>query len=191
MVSHIGNNSTPPYTYSIQNLPLPNAVTAVKDLGVIFDVKLKFIVHINKIVVKALARSNLIIKCFLSGDPKTLFLAFARRILEYASCVWSPCSLTYIKKVESVQRRFIKRLKGMIELQYSERLAILGAETLKLRHLKADLMYIYKIVFGLLDVEPDTFDIMLKGGTSTRSGTHCHTFCVEETHGRINARRNF
>ena len=73
MVSHVGNNSTPHYTYSIQNLPLPNVVTAVKDLGIMFDVKLKFNVHINKIVVKALASSNLIIKCFLSRDPTTLF----------------------------------------------------------------------------------------------------------------------
>ena len=78
----------------------------------------------------------------------------------------------------------------MAELQYSVRLAILGAETLELRCLNADLMYIYKIVFGLLDVEYSTFDIKLKGGTSTRSGIHCHAYRVEETHGRINARRN-
>ena len=51
MVSHVGNNSTQPYKYSIQNLPIPNVVTTVKDLGVMFDVKLKFNVHINKIVV--------------------------------------------------------------------------------------------------------------------------------------------
>ena len=55
----------------------------------------------------------------------------------------------------------------MAELQYSERLAILGTETHELRRLKADLMYIYKIVFGLLDVEHGTFYIKLKGGTST------------------------
>ena len=82
-------------------------------------------------------------------------------------------------------------MKGMAELQYSERLATLGAETLQRRSLKAVLMYIYKIVFDLLDIEPGTLDIKLKGGTSTRSGTHCHACCVEETHGRINARRNF
>ena len=70
----------------------------------------------------------------------------------------------------------------MAELQYSERLAILGAETLELRRLKADLMYIYKIVFGRLDVEHGTFDIKLKGGTYTRSETHCHAFCVEGWH---------
>ena len=142
------NNNTPPYTYSIQCLTLQNAITAVKDLGVMFDVKLKFNVHINKIVVKVLARSNLIIKCFSSHDPKTPFLAFTtyvRPILEYASCMWSPCSFTYVKKVESVQLLFTKRLKGMAELQYSERLAILWAETLELRRLKANLMYIYKL----------------------------------------------
>ena len=55
----------------------------------------------------------------------------------------------------------LKHLKGMAELQYSESLAIFGAETLELRRLKADLkkMYIYKIVFGLLDVKPGTIDI--------------------------------
>ena len=79
----------------------------------------------------------------------------------------------------------------MAELQYSERLAILAVETLELLRLKADLIYIYKIVFGILDVEPGTLDIKLKGGSSTRLGTHCHAFCVEETHGRINAHRNF
>ena len=43
--------------------------------------------------------------------------------------------------------------------KYAERLTILEAETLELRRLKADIMYIYKIVFGLLDGEPGTLDI--------------------------------
>ena len=74
MVSYVGNNSTPPYTYSIQSLLLSNVVTAIKDLGVMFDVKFKFNVNINNTVVKALARSNLTIKC-LSRDPKTVFFS--------------------------------------------------------------------------------------------------------------------
>ena len=48
IVSDVGNNSTQPYTYSFQSLFLPSVVTAVKDLGVMFDVKLKFNVHIKK-----------------------------------------------------------------------------------------------------------------------------------------------
>ena len=39
---------------------LPNVVAAVKDLGVMFDVKFKCNVHTYEIVVKALTRSNLI-----------------------------------------------------------------------------------------------------------------------------------
>ena len=66
----------------------------------------------------------------------------------------------------------------MTELQYCERLAILGAETLVLRRLKADLTYIYKIMFDILDVKHGTFDIKLKGGTSTRLETHCNAFCA-------------
>ena len=72
MVSHVGSNSTPPYTYSIQRLTLPNVATAVKDLGAMFGVQLKFNVHINKIVVNALARCNRIIKCFCLV-PKNAF----------------------------------------------------------------------------------------------------------------------
>ena len=44
--------------------------------------------------------------------------------------------------MSAITRRFAKSLKGMAELQYSERLAILGTETRELRHLKADLMHI-------------------------------------------------
>ena len=121
----------------------------------------------------------------VSGICNVCKICFRIRIV----CLVSLLSYLY-QKVESVQHRFKKRLKSTAELQYFERLAILGAETLELRLLKADLMYIYKIVFDLLDVEHGTFDIKLKGGTSIRSGTHSHEFCVEKTYGRINARRN-
>ena len=73
MVNHVGNINTPLYTYSTQNVPLQNVVTAVKDMDVLFDFKLKFNVHIKNIVVKTRARSNLIIKCFLSRDPKLFY----------------------------------------------------------------------------------------------------------------------
>jgi len=36
-------------------------------------------------------------------------LSHVRPLLEYASCVWSPHSVSQIKKIESVQCRFTKR----------------------------------------------------------------------------------
>ena len=80
-----------------------NVVTAFRDLGVMFYVKLKFNVYSNKIVVKSIARSNLIINCFIvSRDPKSHFLAFAtyvRPILEYALCVCGLLALLLILKM--------------------------------------------------------------------------------------------
>ena len=51
-----------------------------------------------------------------------------------------------IKRVESVERRFIKRLSGMTNLTYNERLASLGLESLELRGLLQDLVCTYKIL---------------------------------------------
>jgi len=40
------------------------------------------------------------------------FKVYVRPILEYAVSVWSPCYNYAIDKVESVQRKFTKRLRG-------------------------------------------------------------------------------
>ena len=41
----------------------------------------------------------------------------------------------------------------MSNLDYKERLALLDAETLGLRRLKIDLVTVYKIFFGLIDID--------------------------------------
>jgi len=51
------------------------------------------------------------------------------------------------KRIESVQRRFTKRLPGLFHLNYTNRLKSLGLETLELRRLHHDLMYTYKVLF--------------------------------------------
>jgi len=85
-------------------------VDSVKDL----DSKLKFFKYIGNSVARAHARSNLIHKCFLSRNVQTLtraFTVYVRRLLEYGSCVWSPHFKSEIDRIESVQRRFTKRLR--------------------------------------------------------------------------------
>ena len=64
-----------------------------------------------------------------------------------------------IRKVESVQRRFTKRLYGMKCLSYSQRLSRLGLETLELRRLKFDLVYLFKIMRGLVETDCNIFEI--------------------------------
>ena len=84
-------------------------------------------------------------------QPDILLRAFAvyvRPILEYCSAVWNPGYLCDINKIESVQRRFTKRLKAFHSLSYVDRLKTLNTESLELRRLKTDLVTMYKILFS-------------------------------------------
>ena len=54
-----------------------------------------------------------------------------------------------ISQIEKVQRRFTKRLRGLRNVAYTERLNRLGLPTLELRRIQLDLIFCYKIVFGL------------------------------------------
>jgi len=62
--------------YSLCGLILPS-VSTVTDLGVCYDKNFSFRPHINHIVAKAYLRAKLILKCFITRDPKLLSKAFS------------------------------------------------------------------------------------------------------------------
>ena len=68
--------------------------------------------HINDVVAKAHRRANLILRAFESRDSLLLraFLVYVRPLVEYNSVIWSPSTMKDISALESVQRRFTKRL---------------------------------------------------------------------------------
>jgi hypothetical protein len=59
---------------------------------------------------------------------------------------------TTIDKLEQVQRSFTKRLQGLKELSYNERLRQLNLQRLELRRLHLDLVFVYKMIHGLVDL---------------------------------------
>ena len=135
------------YSYQISNHCIAR-VTCMKDLGVMIDQYLNFNLHINNMCSSSNQRAALLFKTFQSRDPITLFKAFTtfvRPSLEYASCVWNPHKITLINKIESVQRRFTKRLLGLSNMSYGERLIFLKCESLEMRRMRSDLIMYYKI----------------------------------------------
>ena len=76
-------------------------------------------------------------------------------LIQYASNVWSPHFVTDIRKVESVQHKFTKRLPGYSHLSYPDRLVRLNLDSLVVRRLRHDLILTYKIVFDLTDMNPE------------------------------------
>jgi len=94
----------------------------------------------------------------VSHNPDVMIRAFkvyVRPMLEYAVSVWSPCYNYAIDKVESVQHKFIKRLRGCKNMDYSARLDHLQLQSLERRRLIADLVLTYRIIFGLIDLKDD------------------------------------
>jgi hypothetical protein len=165
-------------------------VGEVKDLGVALDNRLRFATHINQIVARAFVRTNLLFKCFTSRDTATLvraFIAYVRPLLEYASCVWSPYHIVTIKQIESVQRKFTKKLPGLKDLSYSDRLVRSGIERLELRRIKQDLILTYKIYFGLMN----TTATDLFTPANTDHDTRGHKYKLMQSHCRVDVRKHF
>ena len=167
-------------------------VSDVKDLGVTVDAHLTFNKHIDQVVARAFIRSNLIHKCFVSRDVPTLlraFLVYVRPVLEYASCVWSPYHVEQIKQIESVQKRFTKRLKGFETHDYKSRMSLLGIESLEIRRLKQDLIFTYKIVFGL--VNNAASDLFTLTSSVNVNRTRGHAYKLFPHQNRIDVRKHF
>jgi len=156
------------YHIGSDNLPY---VQSVVDLGVSVDKNINFSEHIQKIVRKASTRCYLIRKCFQSKHTPTLLLAFktyVRPLLEYNSLVWSPHLHKDINTIEKVQRRFTKRLSGLYNLSYDERLSHLQLERLEARRIKTDVITAYKIIFGKTILNPGDFFSMTSCPIDTR-----------------------
>ena len=94
-------------------------------------------------------------------------------MVEYCSPVWSPVAVTLINQLESVQRRFTKRLPGFQTLPYDERCALLGLDRLEIRRLRADLILCYKMIRGLVLLSPDSFFTFI-----CNSRTRGHSFIL-------------
>lgn len=172
------------FCYKIDNATI-QLVNSFKDLGVTIDNSLDFSEHVNKICATASQRAALILKCFTSRDPALLIRAFTtyvRPLLEFASCIWSPYKLSLIDKIESIQRRFTKKLHGFYNLSYKDRLIKLGIVSLEERRLKADLVMYFKILHNLIDIDSkDFFSVVANNNTRGHPLKLCKPLCTNNS----------
>ena len=134
--------------YNLNGEPLKN-VTTVKDLGITFENDLSFEIHINQKVNKANSLFGLIRRSFnfLDCDTfKKLFTGVVRPHLEYGACVWNPHHRYLITLIENVQRRATKKIPGLADMTYQERLKKIGMPTLLYRRYRGDMIEVYKLI---------------------------------------------
>jgi len=78
------------------------------------------------------------------------FTTYVRPLLEYNSPIWSPRYVYLKDKLELVQHRFTKCLKGFGHISYAAHIDCLKAETLELHSLKFDLTIMISNIPGFL-----------------------------------------
>ena len=70
--------------------------------------------------------------------------------VEYCCPVWSPSHQKNIIKIEKVQSQFTKRIRGLFDLHYWDRLSSLNLFSLQRRRERYVILYIWKIIQGLV-----------------------------------------
>ncbi|EYB86978.1 hypothetical protein Y032_0270g859 [Ancylostoma ceylanicum] len=134
---------------------------SVRDLGVTYSDKLTFEEYIDGIITKAFTMSNFILRAFKARNVSTLFGLFATYVrpnLEYCSPLWSPSKQSYVDKLEKVQKSFTKQIfarNGIFQITYAERLAHLNSNTLQLRRVVYDQVFLFKILMDIVDIDKD------------------------------------
>ena len=175
-------------SYSIGGTQIsPN--DSIKDLGVIIDKQLKFHEHTNAVVAKANRTLAIIRKSFNFTDKTkylTLYKSLVRPIIEYGNAVWGPHYALDKQSIEGVQRRFTKYLFDFNDLPYSERLSVLGLPSLQYRHLRGDLILIYRMVNNNIGLQLSDFFSM-----SIYNSTRGHPHKFFKPHAITRTRSNF
>ena len=138
----------------------------VKDLGVWFSKEGHFDEHLKVKIAKCKKMCGYIFRTFMIRDPDALmsiFRSLVTPIMDYCSVVWNPHKRK-ATQIEKIQRNFTKRLTGLKELSYYERLKYLKIYSMERRRERYDLLYIFKIT------KHDVPNVGLKWKFSPRRG---------------------
>jgi len=93
------------------------------------------------------------------GSPSYFCITWQNRLFHIKYLYKTPTDFKSDIDIESVQRRFTKRLRFLNNMSHSQRLMTLGLETLEVRRSHQDLLLTYKIVFGLINIGSSRFSL--------------------------------
>ena len=184
---HFGHKNKSFDYYIAGNIVKPSDCERI--LGVLIDKDLTFSQQMYACSKKASNVCNMILSNLRHFDNSLLtllFCVFARPHIEYASFIYNPYHLQYIDLLENVQRKFTKRLHGLYNVSYCERLIACKLESLALQRLYSDIITLYKIIHGFVDSSisnslcRDVFNV-----------TRGHCYKLKKVHVRLDARKHF
>jgi len=154
-VLHVGRSGNDGFGYEMGK-DWVEEVSVERDLGVFVTSDLKS----GKQCLEARNRANRmlgIINRNVSYKSKRvirkLYNSYVRPHLEYCVQAWSPHFRYDINLLERVQRRATKLVPGLRDLDYETRLRELGMYSLERRRIRGDLIEVFKIMNGMVDID--------------------------------------
>ncbi|KAL5270058.1 hypothetical protein ACHWQZ_G003517 [Mnemiopsis leidyi] len=125
----------------------------VKDLGIYISNDCSWTHHINTAASSARKMASWILGAFRDRSAlttMTLFKSLVRSKLEYCCLVWSPTKITEIQTLENVEREFTRRIVGMKDSSYWERLKKLKLISLQRRRERYIIIHTWKIMKNMV-----------------------------------------
>ena len=157
-VMHIGSNN-PEHAYTLNGAPV-EAVAEERDLGVVIDRQLKFHRQTAAAISKASQMLAVVRRSFANIDETTLPLLYktmVRPFLEFGNKIWGPFGKTDQRQLERVQRPATRMVMSIRHRPYQERLRLLELPSLYYRRRRGDMVTVYKLFHGGMDVSPEDF----------------------------------
>lgn len=165
------HRADPVCDYFIGDSPIPNK-DSFRDLGILVDSSLKFHLHINEVCRKANGVANSILRGTICRSPEFMlqvFITHIRPIIDFGSVVWNTGYVGDLRMLESVQRRWTKKIIGYADYPYAVRLSLLNLFSIKGRLLRADMILVWKIMTGLCPCLDNLFERVAHGRTRGHS----------------------
>ena len=114
----------------------------------------------------------MLLRTFTNKSPEIhvpIFKSLVRPHLEYANSVWNPYLKNDINRLEKVQKNYTKRIQGMKDLNYHQRLEKLKLPSLEYRRVRGDIIEVYKITHNIYDpISTNVLFNMSSSNTNTR-----------------------
>lgn len=135
-------------------------VSRILDLGIMFDTKLDFRAHIEYLMPRAykvLAFIKRNSKEFTNPyTRKLLYSSFVRSKFDYGSIIYNPYYDVHSNRIERLQKKFIKFALSDLAFSdpipsYEARCRLIHLDTLSNRRSKFSILFLYKIICGLID----------------------------------------